>query len=135
MQFVHAKCLQKWIAISSRLSCEICMSFYQGRKMCKYGVLTSLIPYIKARWHRPKINFSLLFLFHLAEHVFLEAKDFYYGHQNYKPNTFRCRLLISILLRWLDYLLLPRTFVLMVMAFRDWLAWRRTQVIFVPDHC
>lgn len=133
MEFVHATCLQNWIAISSRLSCEICMCRYQGRKMCKYGVLTSMIPYVRARWRRPKINFSLLFLFNLAKHMFLEAKDFYYRNDKYQHNTFKCRLLASILLRWLDYMLYPRTFVLMAMAFRDWSAWRQTQVVFVLD--
>ncbi|XKL66509.1 hypothetical protein PGB90_009929 [Kerria lacca] len=116
MEFVHATCLQSWIAISSRLCCEICTCRYRGHKICKYGILTSLLPYLKARWHRPKINFSLL-------------------TGKYQYNTFKYRLLTSILFRWLDYLLLPQTVLLMIMAFRDWSAWRKTQIVFVLDRC
>lgn len=133
MEFVHATCLQSWIAISSRLCCEICTCRYRGHKICKYGILTSLLPYLKARWHRPKINFSLLFLFHLIKQTFLETKDYYCRTGKYQYNTFKYRLLTSILFRWLDYLLLPQTVLLMIMAFRDWSAWRKTQIVFVLD--
>lgn len=133
MEFVHSTCLQNWIAISSRLSCEVCMCRYRGRKMCKYGVLTSIIPYVKSRWYRPKLNFLLLFIFLFLEQTFLEAKDYYCRKGKYSQSSFKCRLLTSILFRWLDYLLSLRTFVLMTMAVHDWTAWRKTQIVFVLD--
>lgn len=133
MEYVHTFCLQNWIAVSSRLHCEVCMCGYRGRKMCKYGVLTSIVPYLKARWHQPKINLSLLFLFHLIEQMFLEAKDYYYKKGKYKHNSLKCRLLTSIIFRWLVFMVNPRRFLLMTMTFRDWSAWRQTQVIFVLE--
>lgn len=133
MEFVHTSCLQNWIAASSRLSCEICKHRYRGRKKYKYGVLASILPYVKARWHQPKINFSLLILFHLVEQLLTETRDFYYRSKKHEQNIMKYRLFTSVLLRWLNYLMYPQTFVFMLLAFRDWSAWRRTQIVFMLD--
>ena len=127
-------CLQNWISVSSRLSCEICKRRYLGRKKYKYGILASLLPYVVARWRQPKINFSLLIIFHLMEQLLAEARDFYFRTKKYERSTFRYRFLTSVLLRWLDYLKYPSTFALMSLAFRDWSAWRQTQIVFILNN-
>ncbi|XP_065225195.1 probable E3 ubiquitin-protein ligase MARCHF10 [Planococcus citri] len=135
MEFVHAFCLQNWIAVSSRLSCEVCQCGYRGRKMSKYGVLSSIYPYLQARWYQPKINLSLLFVFHLIEQIFLETRDYYTKKGKYRSrrDTLKCRLFASIVFRWLTMMLNPRHSLLVTMVLRDWSTWMQTQVIFVLD--
>ncbi len=136
MKYVHTTCLQNWIATSSRLTCEVCVCKYRGRKLCKYGVLTSIMPYLKARWYQPQLNFSLLFLYLLAEQTFLGAKEYYRQANRYRLGLIKkCdgKLFLTILWRWIDYILCPRSFFLLTMAFRDWSAWRKTQIVFVLD--
>lgn len=65
MGLVHAQCLEHWASVSCRLCCEICKCKYRGQRRFKYGVITSIIPFIRANW-----NFSRVLVFIQASLLF-----------------------------------------------------------------
>lgn len=45
---VHTYCLEKWISISCSTRCELCSTKYKGRKILKYGILSSVPRFVWA---------------------------------------------------------------------------------------
>lgn len=129
MGLVHAPCLEHWASVSCRLICEICKCKYKGQRIAKYGIITSVIPFIKTNWNstRVLIFFQASFLFLLVN---MEIGN--YGFSTPDPDfpkpSFLFLLWCLITFNFLAYFI---SFNNIITVIELWTTWRRSQFVFL----
>ncbi|XP_065222531.1 uncharacterized protein LOC135847063 [Planococcus citri] len=128
MGLVHAHCLEHWASISCRLCCEICKCKYRGQRQLKYGIITSIIPFIRANW-----SFSRVLVFIQASILFaiVNMEIGKYGFSVDDPDFPRPSSLFLLWALITFNLLVYYISFNIVSVLESWNTWRRSQFIFL----
>lgn len=128
MGLVHAPCLERWASVSCRLFCEICKCKYKGRRQPKYGLFTSIVPFIRTNW-----SFSRVLIFVQAWLLFaivnVEIASYGFGNDDPdfpKPSSLFllwCLITFNLLVYYISFNIAT--------VLESWNTWRRSQFVFL----
>lgn len=129
MGFVHSYCLEKWISTSCNTRCELCSCKYTGRKVLRYGIISSVPRYI---WTRK----SDCGLFYCYAKIWLYLYILLTLLREYRMDM--DHLLSSLI--FLTFLILSFITGIFILAYsvikfmKSWNRWRRCQFKFITDN-